>query len=89
MEPGFELPFGACSQVLAQTLDNGESSVLQVKYRNMSARLHPLGKGEHKAIQRVVCRCTRGCKGRGIEKKLGGYATMQCGRKTSSNFWRT
>ena len=30
MEPGFDLPFGACFQVLAQTLDNGESSVLQM-----------------------------------------------------------
>ena len=37
MEPGFDLPFGACFQVLAQTLDNGESSVLQMNYRNMGS----------------------------------------------------
>ena len=41
MEPGLDLPFGACFQVLAQTLDNGESSVLQMNYRNMSARMYP------------------------------------------------
>ena len=57
MDPGFEWPFGACFQALARTRDNDESSVLQVKYRNMSARMYPLGKGEHRAIQRVVCRC--------------------------------
>ena len=51
MEPGFDLPFGACFQVLAQTLDNGESSVLQMNYRNMSARMYPLGKAEHRAIR--------------------------------------
>ena len=65
MEPRGELPFGACFQVLAQTLDNGESLVLQVEceYRTMSARkVYPLGKGEHRAIaiQRVVCRCPTG-----------------------------